>query len=196
MITSSLVSSPSSRAIAVAAPSAARAQSLDARPASRGRNWPVIILGLLLLNLLGTAALIGLALRDPGLMVEDDYDQRALQWDRYAASLRASDALGWTATATVEPVTAATGSATRITISLLDRDGAPVDADRVEVLAFPQARGGKKLSLPLSTTDIPGTFTDTVPVTDGGLWEVRLIARRDNKRFLATFNTPRGTPGN
>lgn len=196
MITSSLVSSPSSRAIAVAAPSAARAQSLDARPAFRGRNWPVIILGLLLLNLLGTAALIGLALRDPGLMVEDDYDQRALQWDRYAASLRASDALGWTATATVEPVTAATGSATRITISLLDRDGAPVDADRVEVLAFPQARGGKKLSLPLSTTDIPGTFTDTVPVTDGGLWEVRLIARRDNKRFLATFNTPRGTPGN
>lgn len=196
MITSSLVSSPSSRAAQVAAPSTVLAASLNAHPPSRGRNWPVIILGLLLLNLLGTAALVGLALRDPGLMVEDDYDQRALQWDRYAASLRASDALGWTATAAVEPLIAASGSATRITISLVDRDHSPVEADRVEVLAFPQARGGKKITLNLSTTDVPGTFTGTVPVTDGGMWEVRLIARRDNKRFLATFNTPRGTPGN
>ncbi len=148
-----------------------------------GRRWPLVIVGLLLLNVAITAALITLSSRDPGLMVERDYDQRALEWDNFARQRLASESLGWTADVTIDTA----GVQPRLIVRLADSQGQPVIPERAEAIAFPQSHASQSQVLRLIPVEgDPAACSSVINLTHPGLWEVRLTANRDGKAFMST----------
>jgi len=146
-------------------------------------RWPLIILSLLLLNVAITAALITLSSRDPGLMVERDYDQRALRWDDFARQRRASEMLGWTADVTIDTA----GSNPRLIVRLADSNGLPMIVESAEAIAFPQSHASQSQVLRLPPVKgEPAACGAAITLTHPGLWEVRLKANRDGKTFMST----------
>lgn len=61
---------------------AAAARARDANPHLTGRHWPLIVVGLLLLNVAVVTTTVTLAVRNPAEVVPDYYN-RALNWDTH-----------------------------------------------------------------------------------------------------------------
>lgn len=57
------------------------------RPRPSGRKWPLLVVGLLSLNVCVCALTVAAATRSPAV-VEPDYYKKALDWDAHRASLQ------------------------------------------------------------------------------------------------------------
>jgi nitrogen fixation protein FixH len=150
----------------------------------RSARWPAAIVGLITLHAAGMVAVILIATRDPSFAVEPDHYQKALAWDAFSARARASQALGWTASAHSE--SSLDGAHTRgLDVTLTGRDGAPVAGAQVAVLAFSHARGGERIRVDLVEA-APGHYAARAPMVRTGIWELRLLARRGPDSFTTT----------
>lgn len=172
--------------------------STNETPRPRFSLWalfPVALLGGLM-SLVGT--LVVIATRDPGFAVEPDYYQKAVDWDARRALEARSAALGWKAAWSfdTEPLTpdgpsaidAALHAATpgaRVTLTLTDAAGRPVDGATVQVTALHNARANAQQALTLSELDA-GRYSGSWLVTRDGLWEFRLTVMRSGEHFTAT----------
>jgi nitrogen fixation protein FixH len=125
--------------------------------------------------LVGAAALIYHAHADPSVAVESDYYDKAVHWDDLAAQKQRSAALGWRLI-----IDTSSGSSLRLT--LVDGIGVPIEGAIVTVEAFHNARSGDRLQLaPVGAGG--GVYEQAAAFDRPGLWEFRVIARRESDTF-------------
>jgi nitrogen fixation protein FixH len=145
--------------------------------------WPAAIAGLLAIHALTWLVFTFVAVRDPSFAVEPDHYRKSMEWDAFAALLRSSDALGWSAVVETEPRAGILGDR-RVAVRIADRDGKPVKGAAVSVVAFHHARGSERIEGML-LEDGDGIYAGRLRLRKEGLWECRLTARLGDARFSA-----------
>jgi hypothetical protein len=144
-------------------------------------RWPAFIAGALALQVLASLATIYLATSNPSYAVEDDYYQKALDWDARRAQENRNLELGWQLRFEVEPAARA-GDEALLSVRLDDSAGAPVDGALITVEAFHNARADDILRATVDGRG-KGRYTASMPITRQGLWEFRFVAQRGDDRF-------------
>jgi nitrogen fixation protein FixH len=144
-----------------------------ARPPGYYR-WPLLIIGLVGLQLLMAAITVYFATNDRSFAVVPDAYSRALSWDEQSQARLASEALGWTYELRIgEPDTIGDRY---LFVTLLDADGQPIEAE-VEGQAFHRARAQRRLDFTCRQVT-PGQFRAKLAMRRDGVWVVKLTARR------------------
>lgn len=155
-----------------------------------GRSWlwPVGVVGMLCVSLSVCAITVVAALSDPSYAIEDDYYQKAVDWDRDRDLQAASDKLGWNAQLTIS-------TDGQIVVTITDAHGRTVDNASVRATAFHHARRGFAEELSLTPQD-KGRYVAMLDQPREGQWQVRLQASLGRYRFLHTEDlfTTSGTP--
>lgn len=151
----------------------------------RGWQWPLLV-SLALLFTVGVNVVMLFAARgDPnGTVVEPDYYRKAVEWDRTMARIAASDALKWTASASIG---ASAAGSREVRVALRDSAGVAVPAADVRVTIIHNVEAAKLIEGSL-TAQPNGEYTATLLAPHAGRWEVRVTARRGEERFLATLH--------
>jgi nitrogen fixation protein FixH len=151
----------------------------------RGWQWPFLVALALMFTVGVNVVMLFAAKGDPnGTVVEPDYYRKAVEWDRTMARQSASDALRWSASATIGTPTDA---AREVRLVLRDSTGAAVrDAD-VRVTLIHNAEAAK-LTEGMLAAQPNGEYAASLPAPHAGRWEVRVTARRSEDRFLATLH--------
>jgi nitrogen fixation protein FixH len=164
----------------------------------RGAYWPWLLAAALLFTVGANVVMLFAANSDRnGSVVEPDYYAKAVAWDQTMAERRASDLLGWTATAIVERSRSGADSAAvtgGVVVHLRDRAGAPVSGARVTAVAIHNVDAGHPIELALHER-APGVYGAGARIAHPGRWEVRVQALRDAARFGATLIVEAEAPG-
>jgi len=157
----------------------------------------MVIAGLLLSSVViqGTALIV--ALSDPSFAVEADYEWKARNWDRLRRQAQSSDALGWSFDLRTAP--APTAGEVQVRLTLLDREGVPVEGADVDVSAFHNARANQILTSRLPEVE-EGIYGQTLPIRRSGVWEFRVEITRGKERFAgkvrkSVLSVPRSQGG-
>lgn len=136
--------------------------------------FPVVILGM---SVVFHVVLITMA---PTIAVEENYYEKALDWDAERARQAHNRELGWSVkvevnNAALDPVQRV--KLTGLDLKLTDRDGRPVAGAIVQLEAFHFARAAQVLKASLTEAD-RGTYRAALRMTRSGKWEIRLRATR------------------
>jgi nitrogen fixation protein FixH len=145
----------------------------------RSWTWPAIVIGILTVTVLGNLWVMRIARSDPSFAIEENYYQRAVNFDVQRGVEQRSDRLGWTLELSAGPASSA-GSA--LLATLRDADGALVDSAAVTVRLTRVARAHTVIPVPLAP--VTGGYGALVPFDAPGLWDVALEARRGTARFV------------
>jgi nitrogen fixation protein FixH len=143
---------------------------------SAATRWICIIVGLLAGNAISVAVLVGVSSGDTKHRVLPDYYQRAADWDTTMHEAQASLDLGWRADLAVD--------GREVTLTLVDRGGAPVADARVELTAVPRGRVDATMSV-VAVAIAPGVYRVALVGSRGGLHDVALRVVRGDERFVA-----------
>jgi nitrogen fixation protein FixH len=148
--------------------------------------WVGLIVGLLLLQILMSAVAIFLATSDDATAIEQNYGTKSLQWDQAMAAKRASDSLGWVTTIDVPQMPDLYGQR-KLRIVLNDRDGLPVEKATVQLSLFHHAHASRVQEMTMTPVpNDPGAYVADVSMRHGGLWELRINAKRGSDEYLLT----------
>ena len=148
------------------------------------RLWPMVIVGMLGVNVAATGVLMWAA-RDPEAnAIEPDYYRKAVAWDSSAAARARGVALGWTLDAALGPL-GADGGAT-ITVTLGERGATPLEGATVTLEAIHNAHARHPVRATLPGAG-PGRYRARVPLRWAGRWELRLEVARDGVRVPASL---------
>ena len=153
----------------------------DAPRLSRAWVWPLAVVGMLSVSMTVCAITVIAAVGDPSYAIEDDYYQKAVDWDHSREVELASKDLGWRSDATL------TTSDGVLTVALNDGDGSPVSAASVRALVFHHARRGDAQDLVLRSQG-DGRYTAMLNRPREGQWQVRIRASRGRDRFVRTLD--------
>lgn len=151
---------------------------------SAGRLWPVSIAGVLALTVVANGFLLYEATKPGTEAVEPDYYRKAVNWDSAMAQARRNVVLAWRVEGRLD-------SAGRLTLSLTDAAGRPLEDAHVAVEGFALAQAARLYHATLDL-DPDGRYEGTVPSPQRGLHEVRVTVTRGADRFTAVL---RGAPG-
>ena len=144
-------------------------------------RWPAFIAGALALQVLASLVTIYLATGNPSYAVEDDYYQKALDWDAKRAQDRRNLELGWTLRFEVEPAPSTVDQAV-LSVVLDDAADASIGGASLTVEAFHNARADDILRATLDDRG-DGRYAGALPITRRGLWEFRFVADLGDDRF-------------
>jgi len=139
---------------------------------SSARRWSLAPVALLLACIGGQTVLVRATRGNPGLAVDEGYDERARRFDELEAGARKAEALGWRL-----DLTGASGLEVRIS----DGAGQPVAGATVRARAL-SLSGGAPEELRLAEL-APGVYGGRLPA---GRWELRLRVERDDVRLERT----------
>lgn len=134
------------------------------------RFWPIAIVVLLAANVAGTVVMIRASGGEDANAVEPDYYRKSMAWDSIATARQQAAALGWTLRAQLGPLDAQGVAA--LDVTLLDRDGAPIDDALLGVEAIHNAHARHPVSATLAAT-AAGRYTAHLPLRWAGRWELR-----------------------
>ncbi len=151
----------------------------DAPRAGRPWIWPLAVVGMLSVSMTVCAITVIAAVGDPSYAIEDDYYQKAVDWDHSREVEIASGRLGWQADATLT-----TGDGL-LTVTIDDADGAPVTDALVRAMVFHHARRGDAQELVLRAQG-NGRYTAVLNRPREGQWQVRIRASRGQDHFVLT----------
>ena len=158
----------------------ASASSRDAGSATSTRSWWALVPVVLLLAMLGgLGTMAAIAVDDPSFAIEKDYYKKAVAWDDELAQQAENRRLAWKLEVETRP-----GSAGRaaILVRVVDSSGSPVGKAEVGAEAFHNARSGERFEVALKERE-DGKYTGDFPLTRPGLWELRLVVKREHERF-------------
>jgi len=154
----------------------------------RGRMWPWMVVGLLLLMILLMGVLLYSAIGDPSHVVVENYYDKAVHWDREQAQLEQDRRLGWHVELefrAVPPELAVDAGAgvpnTLVVAQLVDSLNRPLDSLSVHLRAFFSARAGRVFEADLQP--MAGGYGAAFRLGPPGMWEFQLEARRDTMRY-------------
>jgi nitrogen fixation protein FixH len=151
----------------------------------RGWIWAMIPFVVLGLSMVMHAIFLALAASDPSIAVEEDYYQKALDWDQHRAQKARNKALGWSIAVKVDnsKLNAVdrvnrTGLAARLT----DRSGRPVTGAVVRLETFHHARSAHVLKATLNESE-PGVYRTALLMRRSGNWELLFRVERGREVF-------------
>lgn len=128
---------------------------------------------------------ITLTSQDPSHVVFEGYDQRALNWDSWQESMRASAALGWQTR--IEVGTRADVSGEReLRLKLVDRSVQPVSGAVVELKFYHRARAAEAETVLLREL-LPGEYITSFRAQQAGNWNFEVTASRGAAKYLAVL---------
>lgn len=154
------------------------------------RLWPWAIGSVLAVTVVANVAVLWEANDDQSQAFEQDYYGKAMRWDSTMAQEGRNAELGWKLAARMERVGA--GDA-RLAVTLTDSSGSAIRHATVTAEAIPIAHAAQVSTLALTEQD--GVYQAGFPLVYAGLYEVRLTAVDDGRRFTATVRgTPDGRP--
>ncbi len=148
--------------------------------------WPAFIILLLLGGIGSTFAALYASKIDGGPRVVDDYYRKAANWEQTMAARKASERLGWRATAAAEA--AGAGGARRVTLTVVDSAGAPVAGLRGAATLYRPQSPAPLAEQPLAEV-APGRYLFTAPMPERGLWDIELKAQRGDTTYAARVRT-------
>jgi len=148
----------------------------------RGAGWPIGLAAILVATVALNIWVYHVANDDQSLAIEPDYYQKAVDWDSTMAQMRQNAALGWRVSPTLAAFTARDGA--RLQVTLTDASGAAIRGATVKVAAFFNARANDIIDTTL-VSDSTG-YGGRLPVTHGGVWELRFDVTRGHERFTST----------
>ena len=157
----------------------AHAEELDGAKGTRAWLWPVSVVGILGVSMMVCAVTVVAAVGDPSYAIEDDYYQKAVEWDEARRMQDASHGLGWTA-----DVSITTGNRL-VSVIMNDTNGKPIEGAAVRATVFHHARRGMAEELVLQHRG-GGQYAATLTHPREGQWQVRLSATIGRSRFLHT----------
>ncbi len=156
----------------------------------RGWQWPVLVTAALAFTVGVNVVMLFAAKADPnGTVVEPDYYRKAVEWDRTMAQRSASDALGWSASATLGSATPAEAlrELRELRVVLHDSLGAAVSGAQVRAILIHNAEAARRVEVTLREAP-NGEYVATTMAPHAGRWEVRVAVRRDAQRFAVTLH--------
>lgn len=160
--------------------------------------WPMLVVGLISINMVVVGITIYLATGRGAASVEPDYYHKATQWDQTAQRKAASDRLGWSMSLAVRAAPhsaahASVGSASpepsqcELRLELHDAQAAPIEHAAVEVEAFHNAFSRERLYLKLAES-AKGVYSVPALITRPGHWHFRIRADRGTQIFVHEFD--------
>ncbi|MDQ7007183.1 MAG: FixH family protein [Acidobacteriota bacterium] len=150
----------------------------------KGWQWPVFIVGLLVLGVGSNIALLVVARSNPSFAVEEDYYQKALAWDEHQAQQAINRELGWRLHFELDTAAPIPGTLALVA-QVRDRRGADLDGASLEVEAFPIARSSHRQKLRLEPAG-PGRYRAELNVERPGRWEFRWVVEHGEQRYTLT----------
>lgn len=149
-----------------------------------GMAWPIGIVAILATSVIGNLVMMRVANNDPSFAVEDDYYQRAVNFDTTMHQQSQSDALGWSAVVTIDGVHDGSGV---LRVQLRDRNALAIAADSVVAVAFYNARANDRARLALVHTpsDSAGVYQHVIKTPHPGQWVVQVEAWRAREHFVS-----------
>jgi len=147
-------------------------------------RWPLFIIGLLVFQVgLGLFFFLK-ATSDPSFAVEEDYYQKAVNWEAKQAQDRQNAELAWTLDHSIGAVNE--DQTTRTLVAELKQvDGSPITGATVRVETFHNVRAGEILRADLEETT-PGQYEVRLPMLRPGLWEIRFTVESGSETFTHT----------
>ena len=157
------------------------------RPARKGRywTWPLIVVGLLLGHVSIMVTAVILATGDKSFAVLPNYYDKAVNWDKNQAELRASEKLGWQVTVIPSPDVDPTGHRA-VNVTVVDAVGQPVADATVELTWYHHKRPNDLLKASLHT-DAAGRASETVVMRGEGFYQVNVTATAGGHRFVTAL---------
>lgn len=148
--------------------------------------WPVLIVGLLGLNIAIVGITVIAATSDPSVAVEPDYYQKALAWDEERGERRDPADDGYDVAVQLQP------SPDRLTdgqlVVAVTQQNERVEHARIDAEVFHYARSGERQTLSLDEQQ-PGVYAAAADLRRNGNWEVRLRMMIDGQTYLFTRPT-------
>ncbi len=148
----------------------------------KGAAWPYLIAGALALHVVVSLVVVFFATSDASYAVEEDYYQKAIDWDQKRAQDRTNASLGWRFEFEVLPPEQP-GDQPRLEVTLRNEAGDPLTGATVTVEAFHNSRSDDILRASLLEIDEPGVYRATLPMQHNGLWEVRFVTECNGQRL-------------
>ncbi|MEM7629128.1 MAG: FixH family protein [Planctomycetota bacterium] len=142
----------------------------ETRQGASGRHWPLVVVGLLGLNVSVCATTVYFATRDGPVAVEPDYYQRAMDWDARRAATPDVSARGW-----ATDVESVDGTAL---VRLTDAQGDALIGASVVASGFHRAFSRDRHDLTFVEVE-PGVYRVALPGAMLGFWELRLRVTHD-----------------
>lgn len=146
--------------------------------------WPAIIAGVLIASAGSNIAVMLVARNDPAFAVEPDYYGKAVRWDDAMAQERRNAALGWQAHGGLSLTHDA--EVGKVTVTLQDAAGVPLEGATVSVEAMHNARAADRREVTLVPMR-PGVYWAPIDATRPGEWELRLTAVRGDERYTRSL---------
>jgi len=143
--------------------------------------WPLAVVGMLSVSMTVCAITVIAAVSDPSYAIEDDYYQKAVDWDHARGLEIASEELGWHADAML------TTSDGTLAVTLTDADGQPLGDAFVRALVFHHARRGNAQEFVLRSQG-DGRYLATLNRPRDGQWQIRINATHGPDLFVRTLD--------
>ncbi len=149
-------------------------------------RWPIYIGGHLTMSIVACAVLVWVATRPDAPRPIEAYYEAAESWDVDEAVQDASRQLGWTVRYELpEGVPHYPGMPRPVDVSVVDRDGKPVDGLAGQLMAIRPSDGrfnqrGNLVAIPST----PGGYRTLVRLDEPGMWEFRLDTKQQAMRFV------------
>ena len=159
--------------------------SLAQREATARLLWTGGIIGFFIIQAILWAVAITLTSQDPSHAVLDGYDERALNWDSWQESRRASEALGWSSKLEISEKAQVNGRRSLI-LQLSDRDGSALSGAHVSLRVFHRARAGEAKTIRLEEAT-PGNYVGDLQAQLSGFWTLELTALKGEQRYFKEF---------
>ena len=150
----------------------------------KGAVWPYLIAGALAFHVVVSLIVVFIATSDPSYAVEEDYYQKAIDWDLKRAQDRTNESLGWLFEFEVTPPERP-GDQPQLEVTLADAEGAPMTGATVAVEAFHNSSSGDILRAVLSPTGEPGLYRANLPMQHNGRWELRFTIDQGDREFTS-----------
>jgi nitrogen fixation protein FixH len=146
----------------------------------RKSRWPLMIFGLIGLNMGIVAVTIVAATSDPSVATEPEYYTKALRFDETIKQRQENARLGWMTSVSID------GSSTgepRLRVTLVDQDGMVLRGAAVSVELFASVRAGSRRHVTLRAMNEGSLFEAPVAIDRGGAWIIRLKAQCGSETF-------------
>jgi nitrogen fixation protein FixH len=144
--------------------------------------WTAFILLFFVVQAILWTVAISVTSQDASHAVVTDYDQQALHWDAVKQRRTASQALGWSATASFGD-TADVRGIREVTIKLIDDQNKPIKHAEVDVRVFHRGHAANVQTLKL-THVADGCYRAKIPVRHDGWWVFDGVAKVGDKEYL------------
>jgi len=147
-----------------------------------GALWPWVIGGALVLHVVVSLGVVFFTATDASYAVEEDYYEKAINWDKKRAQDRTNNELGWSLTFSAEPPSTP-GEQPRIDVRLTDANGEALAGATISLETFHKAHSNEIIRLEIGAAEEAGLYTAWPQMRSNGLWELRFTVDRGKEHF-------------